>query len=732
MAKKTVNLADGTADQDAATYGQLRKHQDLKVVQNMAGLPSPTDPDPTKRPITGHSYLVLKDPFGQPLNRLLTWNSAQDTTAGVLEVDVIEPAADKAVITAQAGTADGGVQFDITGGTGAGALLTLTANADGSISGTIDTPGTGYRVGDRVTYPAGSLAWGAAMTGDTVVVVTKINAPQQLGGWNAVGIVDWVRALRTDPQVTQGAQKGDLQLLSELDHESIQVWDGSAWVTIYSTENVDQRIAALSLFEGTVKQVGGTAVPGAIDIDALPDLTDTTSANVALVLSNVSHYWTWVGQAGYVIKAGDANGVGADLTGAVMQVGDWLQLANRGGDGSGTGLNGAAPDFHWVHIGGDLLAKSRADVLYSLRPFVAGNYESGSLVASNGAIYRATKGVVPADPVPGATGAPWVKVPLNIQEAGDFQLLDNPAGTGKLALKDGDQLTWKTDHFEPMAGAKPASKSFYVQADPSGFNVGTSLCWFLTGFTATQKRSANYIVQVTDVTGNLNSPDAHYIFSVTYTDTSRPRIVRMQLMSSSVGSTIRGRRAVFTRGLAGTDNVGCYITPSSNGSLNGSKWQIVVHGHPDEIEYVTPGDGKVVPAETSYSQEQNRSFPMGLDYPAGAMRPRWFRATSAPQSDISENDIWIDTSHHNDLYVNFSTSEIPSWQLVSGTASGAVSALSGLDDVDLSGLADGNVIKYSQSDKKWKPGAGLQFQAITQAAYNALATKDPNVLYLVS
>ena len=150
MAKKTVNLADGTADQDAATYGQLRKHQDLKVVQSMAGLPSPTDPDPTKRPITGHSYLVLKDPFGQPLNRLLTWNGAQDTTAGVLEVDVIEPAADKAVITAQAGTADGGVQFDITGGTGAGALLTLTANADGSISGTIDTPGTGYRVGDRV------------------------------------------------------------------------------------------------------------------------------------------------------------------------------------------------------------------------------------------------------------------------------------------------------------------------------------------------------------------------------------------------------------------------------------------------------------------------------------------------------------------------------------------------------------------------------------------------------
>ena len=731
MAQKTVNIADGTADQDAASFGQLRKHQDLKVVGTMAGLPSPLDLDPTKRPLTGHSYLVLRDGKGQPLNRLLTWNQAQDVAAGVLEVDVIEPAADAAVITAQAGTDDSGVHFDIAGGTGVGALLTLTANADGTISGSVDAAGTGYRIGDRATFAAKSLAWGGAMTGDTVVVVTKINAPQQLGGWAPVGMVDWIRDLRTDPQITQGAQKGDLQLLTEQNHELIQVWDGSAWITLYSTENIDARIAALSLFEGTVKQVGGTAVPGAIDIDALPDITDTTSANVQAVLPKVSHYWTWTGTAGYVIKAGDGQGVGRDLAGAVMQVGDWVQLANRGGDGSGAGSNGGAPSFSWVHIVGDLLAKSRADVLYSLRAFTAGNYESGSLVTSAGAIYRATAGVVPADPIPGATGAPWQKVPLEITQSSDFQLLDNPTGTGKLAIADGQSIVWKTDHFEPADAGKPAAKSFYVQADASGFDTGTSLCLFTTGYSTANRRSANFIVQVTDVTGDIRDLDSHYIFAVTYTDASTPRIVRMNLMSSSVGATIRGRRCVLTRGLASSLDVGCYITPTSNGSLNSSKWQIVVHGHADEIAKLVPGDGKVVPQETAYSNQQNRSFPMGLNYPDGAMRPRWFRSKTPPGGSISENDIWINTASNNDLYVNFSTTPVPSWQLVSGGAGGAPSTLNTLSDVDPTGLADGDILKYSSGDSKWKAAKPPSFVAISKADYTALAVKDPNVVYLV-
>jgi microcystin-dependent protein len=74
-----------------------------------------------------------------------------------------------------------------------------------------------------------------------------------------------------------------------------------------------------------------------------------------------------------------------------------------------------------VQIGGDLLARSRADVLYGLKTWVAGNYEKGSLVNYQGSIWRATATVATTDTAPGTvasagppvvTAAPWEKIPL--------------------------------------------------------------------------------------------------------------------------------------------------------------------------------------------------------------------------------------------------------------------------------------------------------------------------------
>ena len=59
-----------------------------------------------------------------------------------------------------------------------------------------------------------------------------------------------------------------------------------------------------------------------------------------------------------------------------------------------------------------MLAKSRGDNLYGLKPWTAGGWEIGSLVVHNQAIWRATGPVTAADTAPGTTGAPWQQVTL--------------------------------------------------------------------------------------------------------------------------------------------------------------------------------------------------------------------------------------------------------------------------------------------------------------------------------
>ncbi len=394
--KKLTDLADPTNPQDGVNLRTLKREAGIHFAARVGNLPSPNDPDPDKRPVDGRAYLIKYQLDGRPLDRIAIWDASNPATGGIAALHVVEPAADAAAITAAAGTSDPGNAF--TGGAGTAGVFDLLANADGTITATVTTPGTGYAIGDTMTVPAASLAW-AGMTGDTTITVTALAGASPTGGWRFVDPEIFLKQLRTDPDPSPGAMPGDLEVTAENGHEGLRVWTGSAWHTVLDADTIKGWISSLALFQGTVQENGGTVI-GAISFAGLPDIT-----NAATGVQHASQYWVWVGTAGYVVKTGDPNGVGADLTGAVLQVGDWLQVSSS--------TTGGVTTYHWAHIGGDLITKSRSDQLYGLTPWAAGSYEVGTLVQHQGKLYRASGAVTATDGAPGSVGAPWTVVPLN-------------------------------------------------------------------------------------------------------------------------------------------------------------------------------------------------------------------------------------------------------------------------------------------------------------------------------
>jgi len=390
---RLMELADPAALDDAVNLRTLRSSAGFGVVGRAGNLPTDTDPNPLNRPIPGRAYLVKQDVAGNPLGRVFVWDGNAGNTGGLGVVTADLDPADAALVTANAGVADPGIVF--TAGRGNGGQVALTAQANGQLGVAVTAAGTGYEVGQTMTLAAGSLGW--ANTQPVVLRVQRLAGAQPYGAWQSISLKDWIKTTAAAADHATGQEPGDLQLTTESNNEELKVWDGNSWVTIYSTAATAAKIAALSLFEGTAKQVGGAAVPGAVAIDALPDLTSTNPADATAAAAKASHYWTWTGTAGYVVQAGDPNGLGRDLAGATMQVGDWLQLVNRA-------AAGAPADMHWVHIGGDLLARSRADQLYGAQAWRVGNYEQGSIVNHDGSLWRATSGVLPTDVAPGQSG----------------------------------------------------------------------------------------------------------------------------------------------------------------------------------------------------------------------------------------------------------------------------------------------------------------------------------------
>lgn len=294
------------------------------------------------------------------------------------------------------------------------------------------------------------------------------------GGWRFLNRKIWNKDARIDPDQTTDQRDGDIQITREDQHEQIKSWNpqSNQWDMIYSRDEINSAIAALSLFEGTVQEVGGQA-PGAVELSNLPDLAAMTTAGDA---SKVSHYWTWVGAPGYAVTA-QTPVIGADLAGAILNPGDWVQVSRHNQIGNAALGTPGGGTLAWSWIGGDLLAKARADRLFGLQPWSAAGWEQGSLVLFDGDVYRARVGVTSQDPPPKI-----VQAAIDIALSGfvSNDLTGNPLSSLPATPNDGDVETTTgagtlASLGEPFYGkVYAAGDSFVYSADPAFAGTGTT------------------------------------------------------------------------------------------------------------------------------------------------------------------------------------------------------------------------------------------------------------------
>jgi microcystin-dependent protein len=211
---------------------------------------------------------------------------------------------------------------------------------------------------------------------------------------------------------------GDIQFTAENLHKELKFWNGAAWVESLSEDTIKQWISAGSLFRGVVKESGLATLP-------------------AVALANRGFYYSWTGAPGHVVTAADP-GIGTDLAGEVLQVGDWIQS-----DGA-----------KWVHVPGDLLSKQRWDSLGSFTSWSDTSWEKGSVVSYQKAFFRANALISPGDLPPGDPGSKWTDITplphmkleeledcLNLAAAADMQVpawdaVNNEWVPRQLALND--------------------------------------------------------------------------------------------------------------------------------------------------------------------------------------------------------------------------------------------------------------------------------------------------------
>ena len=180
----------------------------------------------------------------------------------------------------------------------------------------------------------------------------------------------------TDPPSPGGKPlvAGMLQSTLENLHKEVKAWDGSAWTEVFGEDTIKQWISAGSLFRGVVKEATLSTLP-------------------APATANRGFYFSWTGNPGYVVKAADP-GIGTDLVGEILQVGDWVQS-----DGA-----------KWVHVPGDLLSKQRWDSLGSFTSWSDTSWEKGSVVSYQKAFFRANALISPGDLPPGDPGSKWTDI----------------------------------------------------------------------------------------------------------------------------------------------------------------------------------------------------------------------------------------------------------------------------------------------------------------------------------
>ena len=226
--------------------------------------------------------------------------------------------------------------------------------------------------------------------------------------WHPANQAILSKGLLTDPD-TPDAGNNDFQVTMENGHQEIKIYDKAvgAWVTIYSEDQIKGWIAAGNLFTGTLEEKG-YGIAGAIELDKMP-------TEASLGPTDKGHYWTWVGTSGHVLAGSELGGAISAIDGQKLNVGDWIQVAEP-----------APGTFQYTVIPGDLLTKSRGTALFGMATWVAGAYEQGSIVVTNGKLYKATVPILTSDAAPDFPGqTKWAQVQLsasaiNVNTDGDL------------------------------------------------------------------------------------------------------------------------------------------------------------------------------------------------------------------------------------------------------------------------------------------------------------------------
>jgi len=317
-----------------------------------------------------------------------------------------------------------------------------------------------------------------------------------------VSTKSFIKATRAAADPAGSVATGDLQATTEVNHVELKTYDGTAWQMLFSEDTIKAWIAAGSLFRGTVMfaPVSG----GALDLATLPSPAAANNGN----------YWTWVGPANTNVT-GTTPTIGGDLSGEVLQVGDWIQIVSDGGGG-----------YKWAHVPADLLSKLRGDNLYSIQPWVAGTWEQNSVVSYQGRLWRAARGTAPTDPAPQVAGVPiairgtamdaypattaailaWVNAtPPTPANSGHYVVV-NAGGAGAVTLPGGGTINVSVGDAVINLGIPTAGVEGYAVV-PGPFNVASSPAQTVTALarnTVTSPTNAIPVASATQFVGQTS------------------------------------------------------------------------------------------------------------------------------------------------------------------------------------------------------------------------------------
>ena len=519
-----------------------------------------------------------------------------------------------------------------------------------------------------------ATANGQVITWDQALKTWTAKTPAaQSGGVGGTFVKPTQAAADTSSPPSAGGKPlvaGMLQTTIENLHKELKAWNGTAWTEVFAEDTIKQWISAGSLFRGVVKEATLNTLP-------VP------------AAANRGFYFSWTGNPGHVVASGDA-AIGGDLLGEVMQVGDWIQS-----DGA-----------KWVHVPGDLLSKQRWDSLGSFAPWSDTSWEKGSVISYQKSFFRSSALVSPGDLAPGVTAAnpgevqKWVDItPLRSMSTGDLNNVN--ANTIRGGGVHGAVFQWDDNVGE------------WVSSD---------------------------VLEVSEVkTGTVKFGDLY------------------------------GE-------ITGVENIDLDATgPADESTFVPSVWAVkeYVKGQPkpfleeleDCTELANAEDGQV----PVWSDANSRWEPKSLTTPilylgTGA----WVAADVADAAKrygmatdtVPDPAVWAPVP--GDQYIDLSTGTITVFQGTGGTTNptrrtGAITGgtqpgldaiiedLGGLSDVTLSSPADGQVLTYktdhwenhtpdtyTKAEVDAKVGVPAKIVALSAADYNALATKDPQTLYVLT